>query len=50
MKKTSLLQKNFKILRVWRMRNLTLQGKIRTFKTLAISEIVHLALVTTFPP
>ena len=32
------------------MRNLTLQGKITTFKTLAISKIVHLALVTTFPP
>ena len=51
-------QKNFithvknieKILRVWRMRNLTLQGKITIFKTLSISKIVHLALVTTFPP
>ena len=32
------------------MRNLTLQGKITVFKTLAISKIVHLALVTTFPP
>ena len=39
-----------KILRVWRMRNLTLQGKKTIFKTLAISKIVHLALVTTFPP
>ena len=39
-----------KILRVWRMRNLTLHGKITIFKTLAISKIVHLALVTTFPP
>ena len=27
-----------------------LQGKITVFKTFAISKIVHLALVTTFPP
>ena len=39
-----------KILRISRMRNLTLQGKITIFKLLAISQIVHLALVTTFPP
>ena len=39
-----------KILRLSRMRNLTLQGKITIFKTLAFSIIVHLALVTTFPP
>lgn len=37
------------ILRIWRMRNLTLQGKITVFKSLAISKVVHLALVTTFP-
>ena len=28
------------------MRNLSLLGKIRIFKTLALSKIVHLALVT----
>ena len=33
------------VLKVWRMRNLTLQGKITIFKTLAISKIVDLALV-----
>ena len=33
------------VLKAWRMRNLTLQGKITIFKTLAISKLVHLALV-----
>ena len=28
------------------MRNLTLEGKITIFKTLAISKIIHLSLVT----
>ena len=37
------------ILKIWRMRNLILQGKITVFKTLAISKVVHLALVNTFP-
>ena len=37
------------VLKVWRMRNLTLQGKITIFKTLAISKIVHLALVLPVP-
>ena len=37
------------VLKVWRMRNLTLQGKITIFKTLAISKIVHLALVLSVP-
>ena len=35
-----------KVLKLWRMRNLTLEGKITVFKALAMSEIVHLALVT----
>ena len=34
------------ILKLWRMRNLTLEGKINVFKTLAISRIIHLVLVT----
>ena len=37
------------VLKAWRMRNLTLQGKITIFKTLAISKIVHLALVLPVP-
>ena len=38
-----------KVLKLWRMRNLTLEGKITIFKTLAISKIIHLSLVTNFP-
>ena len=37
------------ILRIWRMRDLSVAGKITVFKTLAISKIVHLALVKTIP-
>ena len=37
------------VLRVWRMRNLTIEGKVLVFKSLAISKIVHLSLVTTVP-
>ena len=33
--------------RIWRMRDLSIPGKITVFKTLAISKIVHLALVKT---
>ena len=38
--------KNYKqkietVLKIWRMRYLTLQGKIIIFKTWAISEIIH---------
>ena len=52
-----LLQENFirhvwkieKVLKLWRMRNLTLEGKITIFKTLAISKIIHLSLVTNVP-
>ena len=47
------IQENFKrhiinikkLLRIWRMRDLLIAGKITVFKTLAISKIVHLALV-----
>ena len=38
-----------KILRICRMRDLSIAGKITVFKTLAISKIVHLALVKTIP-
>ena len=35
--------------RIWRMRDLSIPGKITVFKTLAISKIVHLALVKIIP-
>ena len=38
-----------KVLKLWIMRNLTVEGKITIFKTLAISKIIHLSLVTNFP-
>ena len=37
------------MLRIWRMRDLSIAGKITVFKTLAISKIVYLALVKTIP-
>ena len=37
------------VLKVWRMRRLTLEGKIIVFKTLAISEIVFLSLISKVP-
>ena len=49
-------QKNFvksitnmqNVLNLWRMRNITLEGKIIIFKTLALSKIVYLTLITSF--
>ena len=38
-----------KVLKLWRMQNLALEGKITIFKTLAISKIIHLSLVTNVP-
>ena len=38
-----------RLLRLWRMRNLSIAGKIIIFKIFAISEIVHLALVKVIP-
>ena len=35
-----------KVLKLQRMRNLTLEGKVTVFKALTISKIVHLALIT----
>ena len=51
------IQENFKKhiikieknLRIWSMIDLSIAGKITVFKTLAISKIVHLALVKTIP-
>ena len=51
------IQENFKrhiikiekVLQIWRMRDLSIVGKITVFKTLAISKIEHLALVKTIP-
>ena len=37
------------LLTLWRMRQLTVEGKILIFKTLAISKIVHLLLVKDVP-
>ena len=51
------IQENFKRhitnieknLRIWRMRDLSIAGKITVCKTLAILKLVHLALVKTIP-
>ena len=37
------------VLKIWRISNLTVQGKITIFKTLGISKVIHLALVTNVP-
>ena len=37
------------ILKLWRMRNLSIEGKIIVFKTLAISKLVYLAFLTVIP-
>ena len=36
------------VLNLWRMRNITLEGNIIIFKTLALSKIVHLTLAASF--
>ena len=38
-----------KLLKLWRMRQLTIEGKILVFKTLAMSKVAHLALVKHIP-
>ena len=38
-----------KLLKLWRMRQLTIEGKILVFETLAISKVVHLALLKDVP-
>ena len=37
------------VITLWRMRHLSLEGKITIFKLLAISKIVYLALLTVVP-
>ena len=37
------------ILKLWRMRRLSLEGKITVFKSLAISKIVYLSLLSNVP-
>ena len=44
-----LIKKIENVLKIWRIRNLTVQGKITIFKTLAVSKAIHLALVTIIP-
>ena len=43
------IEKIKSILRLWHKRNLTIEGKVLIFKSLAISKIVHLSLITTIP-
>ena len=40
---------NANVIRLWHMRKLTLEGKITIFKSLTISKIVYLALLTMIP-
>ena len=49
MKNTGDLLKIEKILKLRRMQQLTIEGKIVVFKTLGISKVVHLALVKDVP-
>ena len=34
------------ILKMWRMRQSTLEGRIKVFKSLAVSKVIHLLLIT----
>ena len=34
------------ILKLWRMRQLTLEGRITVFKSLAVSKLIHLLLIS----
>ena len=34
------------ILKLWKLRNLIIEGRITVFKSIAISKLIHLALVT----
>ena len=45
----NLVLKTEKLLRLWRMQNLSIAGKITVFKTLAISKMVDLALIKVIP-
>ena len=37
------------ILKLWKLRNLTTEGRIVVFKSLALSKLIHVALVTEIP-
>ena len=37
------------VLKLWRMRNISIEGKIVVFKTLALSKLVYLVLLTVIP-
>ena len=39
----------WRVLKLWKLRNLTLEGKIFIFKTLALSKIIFQAFVTPIP-
>ena len=41
--------KILKIVKLWTLRNLTIEGRIVAFKSLAISKLIHLVLVTEIP-
>ena len=43
------IKKIQQVLRLWNSRTLTLEGRIMIFKTLAISTIVYLVLITNVP-
>ena len=45
----TMIKKTQQVLRLWNSRTLTLEGRIMIFKTLAISKIVYLALITNVP-
>ena len=38
-----------RVLKLWKLRNLTLEGKIVIFKTLAVSKIIFQAFITPIP-
>ena len=41
--------KNQNILKLWKLRNLAIEGRIVVFKSLVFSKLIHLALVTEIP-
>ena len=46
----SVIEKIEKVLKVWKMRKLTLNGKITIFKTLALSKIIYISHMSSVPP
>ena len=49
MKKISHINSKENLLKISKMRTLSIEGKIKIFKALAISKIVHLAMVIDVP-